>query len=105
MADRDKNTSHVLQDRYLAGFIIDYFHPFHDVIAQYFLEFGIPHEFNAVVAECTGLHCFGSAQFPAPVQDGYFAGKLGEEGGFLHGRIASADHYDMLIAEKSAITG
>jgi hypothetical protein len=41
----------------------------------------------------------------AAVHDRHGAGEAGEEGGFLHGRVAAADHDDVLIAEEEPVAG
>ena len=33
------------------------------------------------------------------------AGEAGQEGGLLHGRVAAADHGDVLVAEEEAVAG
>ena len=50
-------------------------------------------------------HDFGGAKFVAAMQQRDLARKFGEEGGFLHGGIAAADHHDFLAAKKEAVAG
>jgi len=39
------------------------------------------------------------------VEQGDLGGEAGEEQGFFHGRIAAADHRNLLAAEEKAIAG
>src|SRR5690606_20439645 len=79
-------------------------HAGHDaVVAVDAVHHGVPDKLDLRVALGSLLHNLAGPQLVAAVDDGDLAGELGQEDGFLHGRVAAAHHDDLTIAEEEAI--
>ena len=66
---------------------------------------GVPDEVDLGIGSGAVLHDLRGAELVAPVHEGDLAGELGEEGGFLHGRVAAAHHDELLVLEEESVTG
>src|SRR5690606_15690083 len=75
------------------------------VLAEDLLDDGVPLDLDLRVGQRAVDHDLGGAERVPAVHDGDLRGELGEEGGLLHGRVAAADHGDVLVAEEEAVAG
>ena len=77
------------------------------VVAQDFLDHAVPFEDDLLVGHGAVAHDLAGAELVAPVNDVYAAGEIGEEEGFLHGRVSAAHDHDGFAAEtgERAVAG
>ena len=66
---------------------------------------GVGEERDLLVGAGAVQHDPRRAELLAAVDEGDTAGEAGQEGGFLHRRVAAADHRDVLVAEEEPVTG
>ena len=65
----------------------------------------VPGELDARVGERPLLHDLRGAQLVPPVDEGHRGGEAREEDRLFEGRVAPADHGDVLVAEEEAVAG
>src|SRR5580704_6667495 len=104
MPDGDKHSTH-RQIRVLTGDTIVQMDSLDFAVASDVSNGGIPNEMDLVIFESPVLHDLGSPQFFTTMDDGHGVAELGQEDGFLQGRVSSTDHGDVLVPKEESITG